>query len=184
MSLFSMNNTPTAMSEHCCGRPAQWKNSAARALLVRLLRDESSWIHQATSVEQVYENEPLFKRYPLKNFKTNFKNLKDSIKEETDAIDFDQHALEKQNERFPRNPRTTRGNPFWDGHDAQRLMAEDVKAGMTVHMKPSALRETEYQEFPLSILRGHKYQEERKHREAVYWQKKRNDKARKNTRKN
>jgi hypothetical protein len=60
-------------------------------------------------------------------------------------------------------------------------MAEDVTSGRTLQMKPSALRETraEYQEFPLAILRRHKYQEETKVREGVYWQKKRNDKARK-----
>ena len=60
-------------------------------------------------------------------------------------------------------------------------MAEDVKAGRTVQMKPAVLRETrvEYQDFPLAILRNHKYQVERKEREAVSWQKKRNDKARK-----
>jgi hypothetical protein len=160
--------------------PPQWKTSAAKALLVRLLSDELSWIHQAT-VNEVYEADPLFKRFPFKNFKTNFANLKASIKEEKDAINFDQEAFKKETELFPRNPTTKAGNPFWDKHDAQRLMAEDVKAGKTLQMKPSKLQETriEYQAFPLSILRGHKYQEERKEREAVYWLKKRNDKARK-----
>jgi hypothetical protein len=186
MSSTSINNAPTTSTNARRGGaagagPGQWKNSTARVLLVRLLSDESSWIHQAASIEQVYESNPLFKSYPLKNFKTNFKNLKDSIKEERDAINFDQRALEKEREKFPRNGLTPRGNPFWDGHDAQKLMAEDVKAGRTLHVKPSALRATrvEYQEFPLPVFRGHKYQEERKEREGVYWQKKRNDKARK-----
>jgi hypothetical protein len=163
-------------------RTAQWKNSDAKALLVRLLSDETSYIHQLASVEEVYAAEPLFKCFPLKNFKTNFKNLKDSIKEEKDAIEFDQTALNSDKDKFPRSATTKSGNLFWDGHAAQRLMSEDVKAGRTVHMKPSVLQKEriEYQDFPLSILRQHKYQEEeRKEREAVYWQKKRNDKARK-----
>ncbi len=162
-------------------RPPQWKTSAAKALLARHLSDELSWIHQATSVKEVYEAEPLFQRYPFKNFKTNFVNLKASIKEEKDAINFDQAAFKKEKEMFPRNSTTKGGNPFWDMHEAQRLLAEDVKAGKTLQMKPSALQETrsEYQAFPLSIFRGHKYQEERKEREAIYWQKKRNDKGRK-----
>ncbi len=163
------------------GAPPQWKTSAAKKLLVRLLSDESSWVHQSTSVEEVYEAEPLFKLYPLKNFKTNFKNLKESMKEERDSIHFDQAAFEKERALFPRNPTTKGGNPFWDRHDAQRLMVEDVKAGRTVQMKPSVLRDTrvEYQDFPLEVFRNHIYQEERKEREAVYWQKKRNDKAKK-----
>jgi hypothetical protein len=163
------------------GPPPVWRNSPAKSLLTKLLWDESSWIHQSTCIEEVYEAEPLFKLYPLKNFKTNFKNLKVSIQEEKDAIRFDQVAFESESELFPRNPTTKAGNPFWDRHEAQRLMAEDVKAGRTLQMKPSVLRESrsEYQEFPLAILRNHKYQEERKEREGVYWQKKRNDRARK-----
>lgn len=165
------------------GPPPVWRNSPAKSLLTKLLWDESSWIHQQSTscIEEVYEAEPLFKLYPLKNFKTNFKNLKVSIQEEKDAIHFDQVAFESESDFFPRNPTTKAGNPFWDRHEAQRLMAEDVKAGRTLQMKPSVLRESrsEYQEFPLAILRNHKYQEERKEREGVYWQKKRNDRARK-----
>ena len=161
--------------------PPPWRTSAAKALLERLLSDESSHIHQFTTVEEVYESEPLFKLYPLKNFKTNYKNLKRSVKQERDAIQFDQAAFDREKELFPRNETTNKGNLFWDRHEAQRLMAEDVTSGRTLQMKPSALRETraEYQEFPLAILRRHKYQEETKVREGVYWQKKRNDKARK-----
>lgn len=161
-------------------KPLSWKDSAAKVLALRLLADESSWVHQA-SIEEVHEREPIFKQYPLKDFKRNYKNLIKRIQEEKACIAFDQSALNKEKELFPRNPTTVRGNPFWDGHIAQTLLAEDVKSGRSSTMKPSELRESrvEYQDFPLPIFRPHVYQEQRKVREGVYWQKKRNDKARK-----
>jgi hypothetical protein len=131
--------------------------------------------------EQVHNSNELFKRYPLRNFKTNFKTLKKAVEVEQGAIEFDELALEADNQRHPRNPLTERGYPFWDKHAAQRLLSEDVRAGKTQNLKPSELWLTrlEYQDFPLSVFRDHKYQEERKMTEGVYWQKKRNDKGRK-----
>jgi hypothetical protein len=181
MASSSINHNILTGNEQPRNPPPPWKKSPAKALLEQLLSDESSWIHTIARVEEVHATEPLFQLYPLKNFKTNFKNLKDSIRQESDAVKFDEMAFSKEKELFPRNPLTKSGNLFWDRHDAQRLMAEDVKEGRTLDIKPSALQATraEYQDFPLDILRGHKYQQERKEREGVFWQKKRNDKARK-----
>jgi hypothetical protein len=162
--------------------PSPWRKSRAKDRLRELLTDESSWIHALSAdAEQIHQSDPLFKRYPLKNFKTNFKNMKEAIKVEKSAIAFDQRALEQEKQAFARNPITERGYYFWDRHPAQQLMAEDVKAGRTFDKKPRDLQRErpEFQEFPLSVFRGHKYQEERKVKEGVYWQKKRNDTARK-----
>lgn len=158
-----------------------WKNSKAKAHLRVLLLDESSWIHQAASVDEAHAAEALFKRYPLKNFKSNYKSLQASIAVERSAIGFDQIAFDAEKIAFPRNAETERGYLFWDRHPAQALLATDVKEGQSKSKKPSELRleRHEYQQFPESVFRQHKYQEERKQREKVYWQKKRNDMAKK-----
>ncbi len=160
--------------------PSPWKKSRAKAHLRSLLQDPSSWVH-ILSEEQVHASDDLFKKYPLRNFKVNFNTLKKAVELEQGAIQFDKLALEADNERHPRKTLTERGYNYWDRHPAQRLLADDVKAGITTHLKPTELQKTrpEFQEFPLAVFRGHKYQEERKMREGVYWQKKRNDKARK-----
>jgi hypothetical protein len=56
-----------------------------------------------------------------------------------------------------------------------------VFSSVSNRLKPKDLWETreEYKAFPLDVFRNHKYREERKQKEKVYWQKKRNDKARK-----
>ena len=133
------------------------------------------------SVEQAHESEPLFKIYPLKNFKNNFKSLQESVRVEQAAIGFDQRAFEAESTAFPRNEATERGYLFWDGHQAQGQLAKDVKEGRTNGKLPRQLQQERdsYQQFPGHVFRQHKYQEERKLREKVYWQKKRNDLAQK-----
>ena len=160
--------------------PSPWRTSKAKALLRGLFLDESSWIHHA-SAEEAYAAEAQFKRYPLKNFKSNFKSLKASMQVERGALAFDQRAFDAERTALPRDAVTERGYLFWDRHPAQTLLASDVKDGQSKNKKPREMRQEreEYMEFPESVFRQHKYQEERKAREKVYWQKKRNDIAKK-----
>jgi hypothetical protein len=176
---MSLEQGKKGSSSKLRGGPPPWKNSHAKKRLQELMIDPSSWI-QILTEEQIHESDPLFRQYPLKNFKTNFRNLKQSIAVEQAAIKLDKRAHTSDVEKFPRNNTTERGYKFWDGHAAQLLLAEDVKQGRTMNQKPSVLQESreEYKEFPLSVFRGHKYQEERKLREQVYWQKKRNREGR------
>jgi hypothetical protein len=139
-----------------------------------LLLDQSSWVHILID-EQIHEAEPLFKQHPLEQFKTNILNMKVAIKIEGAAIEFDQLALDSDISRFLcKDVVTERGYDFWDGHDAQRLLAADVKEGRTAWMKPTQLHQSwdEYKEFPLAVFRSHIYQEEQQKRETAYWQKK------------
>jgi hypothetical protein len=162
-------------------RPMPWLKSNAKKLLVSLLEDESSYIHaEGMTADTIYNSEPLFMQYKIENFRTNYKNLKEKHELELQSIDFDQAAFDKERVLFPRKDTTARGYPFWDKHEARVLMKEDVEMNLS-NMKPKDFRITrdEYKQFPPAVFRQHKYQEERKQREKVYWQKKRNDKARK-----
>jgi hypothetical protein len=175
------NNMPPKRNQGATSEsPPPWRNSRAKKLLERLLKDQSSWIHILTD-EQIHDAEPLFKQYPFNNFKTNLNNMKEKLAQEAAAIEFDRVALDSDTAHFPRNPVTERGYKFWDGHEADKLLEDDVKEARSQGTKPRILHESrdEYKEFPLAVFRNHKYQAERKAREAVYWQKKRNDKARK-----
>jgi hypothetical protein len=159
--------------------PVPWAKSKAKQKLLELLMDESSYIHaDGMDVNEIHNSDDIFKQYKLSNFKTNYRNLVAKLQLERSCIEFDQAAFDKI---LPRNDQTERGYKFWDGHRAQLSMREDVKEKRTVHLTPKQLRQTraEYEEFPLEILRQHKYQEERRQREKVYWQKKRNDNGRK-----
>jgi hypothetical protein len=156
--------------------------SAAKQLLLCLLKDESSWIHAGgMDVDAIYRSEKLFQEYKIENVRTNYRNLSAKILLEKDAINFDQEAFNKEKEKIQRRPLTERGYKFWDGDNAQRLMIEDAKVGRLEGMKPKEVwaSRDEYKEFPLAVVQEHMKREVRSRREKVYWQKKRNDKARK-----
>jgi hypothetical protein len=91
--------------------PHPWRTSRAKELLRELLLDSSSWVHLLTD-EQIHEAEPIFKQYPLKNFKTNYSNMKASTEMEQAAINFDQRTLLSDNTIFPRKVMTERGYLF------------------------------------------------------------------------
>lgn len=159
-----------------------WRNSSAKAKLHSLFLDKTSYVHQVgATAEQVHSSDPLFAKYNVQNFKTNYKNLKQSIETELMAIEFDHLTLQKHNSAFPRMALTNRGYPFWDTHPARRLLEADVKHGRLEGKKPSDVRKSNavYQEFPLNVFTKHVHQEIRKQREAVAWQDRRNKKGRK-----
>lgn len=154
-----------------------WANSRAKKILRGLLLDPKSDVH-IHRVEEIHSSNPLFEQYPLKNFKINFKNLKESIDTEQAAIKFDQLALDKEKQAFPRNDLSNKGYPFWDTHPAKTLLEADVKRGIT--KKPSELQNSKeaYKAFPPVVFRKHVHQEIRKQREKVAWQTRRNKEGR------
>jgi hypothetical protein len=56
-----------------------WKNSLAKAFLVKLLTDSSEPIKGMTSRE-VYDSHPVFQDYSFERFKDNMKSLQDRVK--------------------------------------------------------------------------------------------------------
>lgn len=158
-----------------------WKNGcAAKEKLRSLLMDPSSYVHNK-AVDEIHNDDPIFKQYPLRNFKTNFRNLKNSIDVERAAIQFDQLSLEADRNKYPRNGTTDRGYPFWDTHPARKLLEDSVRKGQANNVKPQEIRssETAYKDFPPRVFAKHVHQEKAKQTQEVYWQQKRNKKGRK-----
>ena len=83
---------------------------------------------------------------------------------EAEAIAFDQRSFELEQVHFPRNATTMRGQPFWDGHPAKSLMANDVKQGNIEGMQPKDVWKSrpEHQEFDLDTFRNHMCKEKYK----------------------
>lgn len=160
--------------------PSPWIKSRAKAKLRSLLQDESSWI-QCCSPEQIHAADDDFKQYPIARFKVNFNNLKASIEVDRQCVLFDEAAFKQHEEKFPRNPTTERGYKYWNKHPAEKRLHDMVKQGETSNRKPEDIRHDhpDFQDFPPSVFRQHLYQEKRRLKEGVFWQKKRNDKAHK-----
>jgi hypothetical protein len=141
-----------------------WKTSKAKALLIRLLSDKTSWI-QGLTPDEAWESSEWFKKYPKDRFISNMKNLKKSIEARGCVVANDNEIIEAELLSI----RSSNQNlcPLWHEHDASRLLAQDVKNNIHEGMSPHLFRQTraEYMEFDLAVFRKHIYQEQRKQRE-------------------
>ena len=128
------------------------------------------------NIKEMHQSDNRFKAYPLKNFTTNFKSLKNKVDGLREQVDFDNQAVLQHKELYPRSPNTKRGYPHWDDHPAKQQLEDDVFNGIADTMLPRQLRLTRqsYQEFPESIFCVRLHAEKRKQREQTFWVAKRN----------
>ena len=143
-----------------------WKQSKAKALLLELLNDATSYVHQKTP-EEVWESSEWFYNYPKHRFVDNMKALHTSIKSQGNVIVEDIRLIETELAALDLTETTKRGYPHWHKHGAKQLLAEDLKAGRCSERTPQQLQtdRPEYKQFPLTVFRRHIYQEQRKQRE-------------------
>jgi hypothetical protein len=148
-------------------KPPSWQKSKAKDYLLEILLQGGDI--ERMSEEEIYNLSPLFKEYKFLRFKTNLKNLRDTISKDRELVAFDEKAIANDNNLYP--PAIGR----WDGSLAQRLLKQSVKDKEHQGYKPKALHQTDvaYQQFPLDVFRKHIYQEERALKETSYWLSKR-----------
>ena len=160
--------------------PIPWQHSEAKKKLTRLFQDESSWV-QILSYDMIYDSDPDFQVYKKTNFCTNAKNLFQKIEKEREANEFDRAALTHDRELYPKKNTTSRGYVRYEGSLIEKFLKLDIKEEKNVDKKPDEIWKSrpEYQELPLPIFRPHLYRERQSQKEQVFWQKKRNDKGRK-----
>lgn len=157
----------------------QWRNSKARALLEKMLMDKHSPVHKMTWRE-IHASHPWFQEFEdLTNFRDNVKRLREANEKKIKVVQKDNQIIQRELQKFPRNSRTNRGEPFWDTHAAKLLLRMDVKAGKHLKMKPRFLHKTrpEYLAFSLPTFRKHIYQEKRHQKELPMRVSRRNKKA-------
>ena len=180
----------------------RWENSTAKQVLSTLLRDKTSWANKIIdsdpsfgvlrsrstnkTIGTIHVRNILFTRYPLKNFITNLRSLKNAIDTEYINVDFDQEAYDKEIMKFPMQQILKVGYPRWNHPDnhAKKLLEEDTKKDGIYekeNMKPKDLKVTrpEYHNFPDEIFRNRLYKAKSAHKEKPYWQNERNKSMRK-----
>jgi hypothetical protein len=77
----------------------------------------------------------------------------------------DSAALAHDRRIHPKAANNHRGEPRWEGSDAERLLRQDMDEGKHKTMKPQLLynmRNEYYENYPLKIFREHIYQEEKR----------------------
>lgn len=146
----------------------QWKNSKAKALLIRLLMDKSSPIHNKTA-EEAWESSDWFKLYPKDRFIVNMRNLKGALAAREKIVENDNStiAVELATIAGLGESDGSFNYPVWWSHEASKFIEADLKAGVDQGLKPRDFQQTrqEYLEFPLHVFRDKIYAEKRKQRE-------------------
>lgn len=96
-----------------------------------------------------------------KKFPARLRNARKQVKQLKSQADFDRDALAHDRLLYPESAENSRGEPRWDGSEAQRLLFLDIDESKHEFMTPMALykERIEYQEYSLDVFRGHIYQE-------------------------
>lgn len=98
------------------------------------------------------------------NFRNRLNAVKDDYSLRKRSAVADQKAYDNFRRNHPRATHNARGEPLWDGSQAQLLLKEDMQAGLHSNYKqPKEFWQSrpEFQVYPLAIFRDHMYQETR-----------------------
>ncbi len=146
-------------------------------MLKKELWDPSSCYH-SMRINDIHASDECFSSYPLRNFTTNFRNLKKKVDELRLQVDFNNLAVSQHKKMYPWVP-GTQGYPYWDDHPAKEALEDNVSNGIAGTMLPSKLRMTRrcYQDFPSNISCVTVHAKLRKQREQTFWVAKRNKTA-------
>ena len=122
------------------------------------------------SIDQVHTTNDCFKGFPLKNFQTNYKNLKARIEVTAARVEIDNNADQEHAKSFLDNPKQ-RGYLHWDTHQAKIDLEMDVRDGIACQKSPRELWATNkcYQDFPPVIFCKRVHAEMQKQRGAAFW---------------
>jgi hypothetical protein len=122
-----------------------WQHSEAKKILTSDILDGTTTADM--SARQVFATrEELYAPYK-KNFSTNLRNLRKSLKSLQDRADEDQEAVLHDLEAFPRSTVNARGHRRFDGSEAQRLLKHTFDNGEDEGLLPKEiwLTRLEYQ---------------------------------------
>ena len=152
----------------------EWEYSATKQLLLGDLRsgaiplDSESMPPQVAYMQrpEYVESDPEYKRWTRR-----LRDLRESVREKNDRAASDSAALAHDRRIHPKPAFNHRGEPPWEGSDAERFLCEDMDAGKHNTMTPKELHASrkEYRDnYPLVVLRQHIYQEERRRKFQYY----------------
>jgi hypothetical protein len=132
----------------------------------------------------VYQQRPEFAQYPYEQFRDRLRELRKKNTKKQNHASFDSKALAHDRRIYPKKEANEKGEPRWEGSDAERLLKLDFDNGKHINVNPKDLyaSQKEYKEFSLEVFRKHVCQEEKTRKFIAHWKElaqKKKDKARK-----
>ncbi len=80
--------------------PVKWEKSDGKKFLKKELWNLDS-AFQSMIIKDIHSSDPRFSVHPLKNFTTNFKNLKKKVDGLRVQVDFDEQAVSQHKKSYP-----------------------------------------------------------------------------------
>ena len=162
-------------------KPPRWIKSKAKGLLEEDLKSGRIPLDDADmTAEEVYMQRTEFAEFKFEQFETNLDSLRKVHLDKIDRANSDSAALahDRGPNCRPKKTHNYRGEPRWDGGEAERLLKLDITANKHKRMKPELLRLTKiaYQQYDLKVFRDHIDQELKARKFLTYHRAKKNQK--------
>jgi hypothetical protein len=141
------------------GETQAWAQSDAKKLLSE---DIMNGTVDGMGWRDVVQTRRKYMQSSRRLFANRLKNLRKQIDTAKGIAVDEEAALAHDRALFPIPSHNYRGEPRWDGSEAQRLLKHDIANGVHATMKPVDFQQTrpEYRDgYPLAVFRGHIYQE-------------------------
>jgi hypothetical protein len=148
-----------------------WRDSKAKSLLKKDLVDGTIPLSNAEmDAVDVYLSRVEFTEFRFENFRSNLRALRKKIKEKKRLACEEKAALEHDRILFPKCLVNSKGEPRWEGSNAEQQLKLDMDQGYHNVMTKRELWESraEYMIFSSKIFRKHVYQEERSRKFRAY----------------
>jgi hypothetical protein len=142
-----------------------WRNTEAARLLEKdLMEDNIPLDAEDMEPRVVYFQRPEFSDVDYEKFRRNLNEMRKRHRAMKSRANDDAEALAHDRRIYPKPAFNHRGEPRWEGSDAEKSLRLDVQAGKNRTMRPKALYESreEYKIVPLDVFRGHIDQEWRR----------------------
>jgi hypothetical protein len=159
-----------------------WKNSSAKALLLKDLNDgvlplDKDEVSAEEAWNSCYVNLPEFANVGFDQFKRQLKAHRQQVKEKKHGADTQEAALLHDRRLYPEKYFYADGRRIFRMSPAQELLQTDVADGYHRKLSPAELRNTraEYAEWELKTFRQRIYQAERRQKFINYLNAKREE---------
>ena len=146
-----------------------WRNHPARALLKEGFTSGTIPLNYSKTIKprgvyNIFQNHEAFKGMPYDgDFTRRLRSLREQMQERADRVIEDKAAFDVFRKNHPKMTHNAKGEPRWEGSDAELYLKEDIDANRHIGLKPKAVQalRPEYGLFSLKKFRGHINQEQR-----------------------
>jgi hypothetical protein len=149
-----------------------WRKSKAKRLLEEdLTKGTIPLESDEMGAREVYGQRPEFSEFEYAHFTDRLRDLRKQIGQKKDIAFADCAALARDRAIYPKPAHNHRGEPRWEGSEAERLLRADISLFRSTQNKPVDLyrsRAEYYNNYPLVVFRGHIDQEVRRLKYNAY----------------